>query len=145
MFQEKTEVAMSVKPKAYSASGAWICHAGRVRKVNEDASFFGGVFSGASMSSPLKARLDAGNWIIAVADGIGGHKAGAYASREVVVALSACTDITPDGVHKTLLQTNRKLHQAGVENPEITGSGTAVVGMLGVGDKLYAFNVGDAV
>ncbi len=135
---------MSDKPKAYSASGAWICHAGKVRKVNEDASFFGGVFGGASMSSPLKAKLEAGSWIIAVADGIGGHKAGAYASREVVVALSLCTDITPDGVQKVLLQTNKKLHQAGVENPEVSGCGTAVVGIFCAAGKLYAFNVGDA-
>ncbi len=135
---------MSDKLKGHSANGAWICHTGRVRKVNEDACFFGGVFSVASMSAPLKAKLDTGNWIISVADGIGGHKAGAYASREVVLALSLCAEITPDGVNKTLVGTNKRLHQSGLENPDITGCGAAVVGIIGVADKLYAFNVGDA-
>jgi serine/threonine protein phosphatase PrpC len=130
--------------KGFTAIGAWICHTGKVRKNNEDACLFGGVFSGASVSAPSRVKLDAGNWIISVADGIGGHKAGAYASREVVASLATCTDISPKGVDHNLVETNRRLHQAGVDNPDLSGTGAAVAGILATAEHLYAFNVGDA-
>jgi PPM family protein phosphatase len=130
--------------KGFSASGAWICHTGKVRKVNEDACLFGGTFSGASASAPIKVKLDESEWIIAVADGIGGHRAGAFASREVVVALSMCDDFSTDGVDKVLQDTNIRLHKAGAANPELTGTGTTVCGVLASAEGLYAFNVGDA-
>jgi PPM family protein phosphatase len=83
-------------------------------------------------------------WVVAVADGIGGHKAGAYASREVVEALAKCAQISPDGIAKELQDTNNRLHQAGVENPDLTGTGAAVVGLFAGEGGLFAFNVGDA-
>ena len=55
--------------KGFSASGAWICHTGKIRKVNEDACLFGGTFSGASASAPMKVKMSDPQWIIAVADG----------------------------------------------------------------------------
>lgn len=128
----------------FSASGAWICHTGKLRKVNEDACFFGGTFSGASASAPTFVTIDSTAWIVSVADGIGGHKAGAYASREVVTNLSVCTDITPEGVNRNLLETNRRLHAAGTANPDLAGTGAAVAGIFGTSQNLYAFNVGDA-
>ena len=63
--------------RGFVASGAWICHTGKVRKVNEDACLFGGSFGGASTSAPMKAALKKPLWVIALADGIGGHRAGA--------------------------------------------------------------------
>ena len=128
----------------YLASGAWICHTGKVRKVNEDACFFGGTFSGASASAPTRVTLDSLIWTIAVSDGIGGHKAGAFASREVVNRLATCVDITPEGINRNLHETNERLFQAGRDNPDLTGTGAAVVGMFATADNLYAFNVGDA-
>ena len=83
-------------------------------------------------------------WVIAVADGIGGHKAGAYASREVVEALAKCDQISPEGIAKELQATNNRLHQAGVENPDLMGTGAAVVGLFAGEGGLFAFNVGDA-
>ncbi len=128
----------------YTAKGAWICHTGRVRKVNEDACLFGDTFSGASTSAPMEAACMAPRWIVAVADGIGGHKAGAYASREVVEALSKCGDISPEGISEHLQETNNRLHQSGVDNPDLTGTGAAVVGMFAGEGGLFAFNIGDA-
>lgn len=135
---------MSKPAQHFTAKGAWICHTGKLRKVNEDACFFGGIFSGASMSAPMATQLDEPGWVIGVADGIGGHKAGAYASREVVTSLSLCTDITPDGLNETLVNTNQRLFKAGAGNPDLSGTGAAVVGMFAGPDALYAFNVGDA-
>jgi len=128
----------------YTAKGAWICHTGRVRKINEDACLFGGTFSGASASAPTSVALQQSPWIVAVADGIGGHRAGAYASREVVETLSKCADVTPDGVAKLLQDTNNRLFQEGTKNPDLTGTGAAVVGLFCCPAGVYGFNVGDA-
>ncbi len=130
--------------KNFAASGAWICHTGKVRKVNEDACLFGGAFGGASTSAPMKASVSAERWVIALADGIGGHRAGAFASREVLVNLENATDFTSAAIGEVLQETNLKLHTVGREKPEFEGTGTAVVGLVSGPDGLFAFNVGDA-
>ena len=144
MFLEALDGPGYALMSGFHAKGAWMCHTGKLRKMNEDASLFGTVFSGASASAPTAVSLESRTWVIAAADGIGGHKAGAYASREVVSSLASCTDITPDGINRNLLETNRRLHDAGTQNPDLAGTGAAVVGMFATPDNLYAFNVGDA-
>ena len=126
------------------ASGAWICHTGKVRKVNEDACLFGGIFSGASTSAPMKAAIDEERWIVALADGIGGHRAGAFASREVVESLASHQEYTPANVKRIIRATHKKLQQIGDERPELQGTGSTVVGLFSGRDGLFAFNVGDA-
>jgi serine/threonine protein phosphatase PrpC len=129
----------------FIASGAWICHAGKLRKVNEDSCLFGGTFSGASTSVPLSVRVPGDQWIVAVSDGIGGHRAGAYASREVVYSLSNCIQITPEGIHEALEGCNKRLHDASLANDDLAKCGATVAGLFaGNGDTLYAFNIGDA-
>jgi serine/threonine protein phosphatase PrpC len=128
----------------FSASGAWICHTGKVRKVNEDACLFGGTFSGASTSAPMKVALKKHEWVIALADGIGGHRAGAYASREVLAGLAAATDFSSKGIGRVLQDTNRRFHEVGKERPELEGTGAAVVGIVSGPEGLFGFNVGDA-
>lgn len=130
--------------KGFVANGAWICHTGKVRKVNEDACLFGGTFGGASTSAPMRAELKKSTWVIALADGIGGHRAGAYASREVLVGLDAVEDFSTEGIANALQETNRKLHEVGREKPEFEGTGTAVVGLVSGPEGLFGFNVGDA-
>jgi serine/threonine protein phosphatase PrpC len=130
--------------KGFTASGAWICHTGRVRKVNEDACLFSGAFGGASTSAPMRASLKKSPWIIALADGIGGHRAGAYASREVLAGLGAASEFSTEAIGEVLQETNRKLHEVGREQPEFEGTGTAVVGLVSGPDGIYGFNVGDA-
>jgi serine/threonine protein phosphatase PrpC len=130
--------------KGFCASGAWICHTGKVRSVNEDACLFDGIFSGASTSAPIKAALEREQWIIALADGIGGHRAGAYASRQVLAGLEELSDHSPEGVAAILQDTNRKLHEIGAERPELEGTGAAVVGIFAGPEGVYGFNVGDA-
>ncbi len=144
MFYDSHFGTMPENKLTYTACGAWISHMGRVRKVNEDACLFGSIFCGASTSVPVKSVLDEQQWVIAAADGIGGHKAGAYASREVVTGLSHCADISPRGVNRRLLEIHRGLHKSGAENPDLSGTGAAVVGMFASEGALYGFNVGDA-
>lgn len=128
----------------FVASGAWICHTGKVRKVNEDACLFDGVFGGASTSAPMRAALRKSRWVVALADGIGGHRAGAYASREVLAGLAAVEGFSTVGIGDALQETNRKLHEVGREKPEFEGTGTAVVGLVSGPDGLFGFNIGDA-
>jgi serine/threonine protein phosphatase PrpC len=128
----------------FIASGAWICHTGKVRKANEDACLFGGTFSGASTSAPLRAAVKTSPWVIALADGIGGHRAGAYASREVLTRLDGAKEFTTDAIGELLQETNRRLHDLGREKPDFEGTGTAVVGVVSGPEGLFGFNVGDA-
>ena len=128
----------------FTASGAWICHTGKVRKVNEDACLFGGAFGGASTSAPMRASLKKSPWVIALADGIGGHRAGAYASREVLAGLEQAVEFSTEAIGDALQETNRKLHEVGRDKPEFEGTGTAVVGLVSGPQGLFAFNVGDA-
>ncbi len=128
----------------FVASGAWICHTGKVRKMNEDACLFGGAFGGASTSAPMKAVLKKSPWVVALADGIGGHRAGAFASREVVANLEAASEFSRTAIGNVLQATNRKLHEVGQEKPEFEGTGTAVVGLVSGPDGMFGFNVGDA-
>jgi len=130
--------------KAFVANGAWICHTGRIRKVNEDACLFGGLFGVASTSAPMKAALMKSPWVISLADGIGGHKAGAYASRVALSSLDKAEEFTTDGIGELLQEINRKLHEVGRGRPEFEGTGTAVVGLVSGPAGLFAFNVGDA-
>jgi serine/threonine protein phosphatase PrpC len=92
----------------------------------------------------MAAALDHGSWIIALADGIGGHKAGAYASREVLSSLAVAPELSSRGIAAVLQETNRRLHEVGQERPELEGTGAAVVGVVAGSDGLFGFNVGDA-
>ncbi len=106
-------------------------HAGKVRSANEDA---------------VLNRRDVGLW--AVADGMGGHYAGAEASRSVVDALASVPatqsldDLAAD-VEQALKDANALL----IKKARDTGNGisgsTAAV-LISVGDKAAAIWVGDS-
>jgi protein phosphatase len=82
--------------------------------------------------------------MVAVADGIGGHRAGAYASREVLTSLAESSEHHPASVEQVLQETHRKFQEIGALRPELEGTGTAVAGIFAGKDGLFAFNVGDA-
>jgi serine/threonine protein phosphatase PrpC len=128
----------------FAAKGAWICHTGRVRQGNEDSVLAAGkVFTG-SIEKPMKIDVGAGSWIVAVSDGIGGHRGGAEASRGVVEALAACPRVTPASVAEVLHKLNREYCVRGQTNSELAGMGATVAGIGCGGRGLFAFNVGDS-
>jgi serine/threonine protein phosphatase PrpC len=135
----------STRPIAgYSAQGAWLSHAGLVRKANEDACLAGSVISSGSSDAAVPIALAAEPWIVAVSDGIGGHRAGAEASQAVVKALAGCAPITPTTVSAALDRVNRELCARGRREPECAGMGATIAG-IGSGPRgLFAFNVGDS-
>ncbi|MGB8166986.1 MAG: protein phosphatase 2C domain-containing protein [Chthoniobacteraceae bacterium] len=128
----------------YTVSGAWLCHTGKVRRQNEDSCLAVGVLSEVSDAVPALVARPSGPWIVAVADGIGGHVAGHEASRAVVEALADCSRVTPVLLRNTLRQLNRDLCDHGRRDSAFAGMGTTVAG-IGCGSTgLFAFHVGDS-
>ena len=124
--------------------GAWICHTGRVRQFNEDSVLAGSQFFGGSSEKPAKIDIDAAPWMVAVSDGIGGHRGGAEASRQVIAALATCARVTPVGVADTLQKLNRDFCELGHKDVDLMAMGATVAGIGCGGRGLFAFNVGDS-
>jgi protein phosphatase len=108
---------------------------GRVRAHNED-SF--GTFEHAS-----GARL------LVVADGMGGHRGGATASRLAVEALGAALERTDDPSEAWLAEAiraaNRDVHRASLLDPELRGMGTTLVAaLIDEGGRAWIAHVGDS-
>ncbi len=84
-----------------------------------------------------------------VADGMGGHKAGDYASRctaQVIVASVKDTDQTnPIRIIREAVEAaNRKVYEEALAKEEYSGMGTTCVVATIVDDILYVGNVGDS-
>ena len=112
--------------------------------MNEDSCLAGAVLSDASTDAASPFSITAEPWIVAVSDGIGGHRAGAEASREVVEALAGCKRVTPHGVADILQRVNRRLCERGLKDSEFAAMGATVAGIGGGRRGFFAFNVGDS-
>lgn len=87
--------------------------------------------------------------LFAVADGMGGHKAGDYASRFIVERLVSYLQSAPDPQVVPLLRegiekVNTELYQESKKAPELSGMGTTLVAAVADGTTLYVANVGDS-
>ncbi|MGH0034586.1 MAG: Stp1/IreP family PP2C-type Ser/Thr phosphatase [Myxococcota bacterium] len=108
---------------------------GRVRDHNEDSC---GEFEDAS-----------GQRLLVVADGMGGHKGGATASRVAVEAIgevfTRSTSDPPTTLQTALLTANQRVHELSLQNPELRGMGTtAVVLMVDSEGRGWVAHVGDS-
>lgn len=84
-----------------------------------------------------------------VADGMGGHNAGDYASRytvETIVDVVSNSDETePVSLLEEAIQTaNRSLLERAKEDMDRRGMGTTIVALTILGNRLYVANVGDS-
>lgn len=84
-----------------------------------------------------------------VADGMGGHKAGEYASKTAVETISEYIRESDSGlivttIRKAIGEANRKLLKESILDSEKEGMGTTVVAATVKDDKLLAANVGDS-
>jgi serine/threonine protein phosphatase PrpC len=106
---------------------------GRMRKNNEDRYLIAG-------------RL------AAVADGMGGHRAGEVASAIAMEELATLEHAgpwpTPAGAGEALravfLQANRRIREVASKDSEFEGMGTTLVALLEDGDSVHLANVGDS-
>jgi len=119
---------------ALAFASAHRTHRGNVRRLNEDA---------------VLDRSEAGLWM--VADGMGGHEAGDYASEAIAVALRTI-EFRPqhklvdriDVVEDVLLQVNSRLHDYGKTRFAGATVGSTVVVFIAVGDYGVALWAGDS-
>lgn len=110
---------------------------GRKREVNQDY-----VFASDLPVGPLPNLL-------VVADGMGGHKAGDFASKYAVETLinelKKRETAKPEEVFREIIQiVNHKLIELAKENVRLEGMGTTMVAATVIGNTLYFVNVGDS-
>ena len=87
--------------------------------------------------------------LFVVADGMGGHQAGDYASRYIVENLVSYLQYTENSqivplLREGILKVNTMLYQESKEKPELSGMGTTLVAAVADENTLYVANVGDS-
>ncbi|WP_294149239.1 Stp1/IreP family PP2C-type Ser/Thr phosphatase [uncultured Clostridium sp.] len=110
---------------------------GRVRQLNQDYQF-----ASTESVGPLSN-------LFIVADGMGGHKAGDYASRYLVEHLVSYIKECDDGsavsaINNGIAKINRELYEQSLTNTELAGMGTTIVAATIEDSTLYVANVGDS-
>ena len=110
---------------------------GRTRVVNQDYVF-----------SCLEPVGNLPNLFI-VADGMGGHQAGDFASsysvKKFLESVSLSLQKHPHKIFQDAIRyANRELIEKSRSNPDLRGMGTTMVVLTIVGDKAYVANVGDS-
>ncbi|MBW2722799.1 MAG: Stp1/IreP family PP2C-type Ser/Thr phosphatase [Deltaproteobacteria bacterium] len=75
-----------------------------------------------------------GNRLLVVADGMGGHRGGATASRIATETIGEvfmrATEESSEILYEALTEANRRVHQQSIDDPELRGMGTTVVALL---------------
>lgn len=110
---------------------------GRVRKMNQDA-----LFSSTEAVGPLPN-------LFLVADGMGGHRAGDFASRYLVEHLPEYIKTSQEKDAAAVLkeaidQVNLELYDLAGEREELSGMGTTLVAATILDSTLYVANIGDS-
>ncbi len=110
---------------------------GMIRSINQDSIFFS------------DKRIGILPNLYIVADGMGGHQAGDYASAHAVSwfveYVKNCQYVNPITILKTgIAKVNGMLLQKASEHSELRGMGTTFVAAVIIDNKLYVANIGDS-
>jgi len=109
---------------------------GQKRKQNEDY-----VFTSEIPVGPLSN-------LFIVADGMGGHNAGDYASKHaierIVEEVESSKDSPVETLERAIQSANRYIRTKSRENEDMNGMGTTVVAATITDDVMYVANVGDS-
>ena len=110
---------------------------GRVRTANQDYVY--------ASVEPVGSLPN----LFVVADGMGGHQAGDYASRYIVENLVSYLQYTENSqivplLREGILKVNTQLYQESKGKPELSGMGTTLVAAVADENTLYVANVGDS-
>lgn len=124
-------------------SATAITHPGNVRIRNEDTIAVPGFVSVGAFPAPVTLQYSTayGPLLFAVVDGMGGHRGGQEASRQVA---SHFLDNPTHGVFDALTSANRALYDKMQRSPDLLGMGATIAGVLVDGTTATVFNVGDA-
>ncbi len=126
---------------------AALTHPGCCRPANEDTVSVAGWSSPERCTEPLDVTVSATGPLVAlVVDGLGGHAAGATASRLAAdsVSRNAGRLTSIDAVRGVLVETNVAMYAYAACHPEAAGMGATIAGMVIAGPKGFVFNVGDS-
>lgn len=134
---------MSTLVKAAAVTGR-----GLLRGANEDALLLLGWVCQTDRPQPVVISAEVGPpaVVVAVADGLGGHAAGALASRLAVQEIAARADgwDGPDAVRDGLRAVDHGLYAAAEGDARLSGMGTTVAGIVVGGREVLWFSVGDS-
>lgn len=125
---------------------AALTNVGLVRKINEDAVLIGADLISEGEFGPERFTLPSRMGLLIVADGMGGHRNGALASR---TALSAILQMSPSGTElwrweNAMHFANDAIYDAMDRTPSSRGMGTTIAGVAVGEDEIVYFNVGDS-
>ncbi|MCD7807169.1 MAG: Stp1/IreP family PP2C-type Ser/Thr phosphatase [Lachnospiraceae bacterium] len=115
----------------------YVSDVGRKRTLNQDSVFI------------TTRSLGALPNLLLLADGMGGHKAGDYASRKAIeiikdeISASQETD-SVQLFTKAIETANTKLYEKSVQDSNYSGMGTTLVAACYMDDKLTVANIGDS-
>ena len=110
---------------------------GKVRPYNEDTVY--------ASADPVGLLPN----VFIIADGMGGHKGGKYASQytadRFTELLQSCRKSNPPAIIRDCVRkVNRELFQKAKNDPDLEGMGTTLVLATLVGAVLYIANIGDS-
>lgn len=133
--------------EAYTVKWHGLSHVGKVRTSNQDSILcgdwlgFGQDFFAHGSEFSTEHGL-----VFAIADGIGGHKGGDYASKFVLQAIKklSFSDMSSQSVAASMNQISRLLAAQMLSRPDLWGMGSTVAGISVKGAALYHFNIGDS-
>ena len=130
----------SPAPPAFALAGAMLSHAGCVRTVNEDTVAY--LLPDAGSAAGRRGSL------ALVADGMGGHAAGAIASQlavETVYRLYYELDgPIPEVLSKSFAAANEAIWQRSQSDPACAGMGTTCTAMAIRDNRVYLAHIGDS-
>lgn len=131
---------MKIKAVAFSTKG--------IREHNEDSFLLNNIIGGTGLEDSIESiEIEDENCIFAVADGMGGHKAGDVASRFVVTSVkesfSKEETIDSDFVEEKLKELHKKLSEKGIADGT-PNMGSTFVGLVYQEGNSGFFNVGDS-
>lgn len=131
-----------------------LCDIGCVRSSNQDMILIGNqLVRDQQFSLNLEFEDSQHKFLVAVADGMGGHAGGEFASQFVLEQLrwrinEMRLDIEPADLpailNRWFQETHRLLVYHGFTHPEVQGLGTTFVGLFFYAGKVYLLNIGDS-
>lgn len=149
LFRRMKSVVQSMAPGLdtvrpapwYTTDTALLSDKGPVRPDNEDSVL--------SLSRALEGLATERTWVVALADGMGGHQAGETASRvavETVVEVhrQPSGESTVQRLVRALEQANAAVFSLGESDPALEGMGTTLVVLVLTEEASYCAWVGDS-
>jgi protein phosphatase len=82
--------------------------------------------------------------LFAVADGMGGHRAGEVASAGAIRTLQKEAGHDTDSLVAAVQSANRAVHAEAAANPDLSGMGTTITAMMTTNDSAQIVHVGDS-